>query len=366
MEHNYLQKFVETYHTKERSWFLEHTFEYLKEHRQELAEKVKKNLEIFLFGVAAGQKEFPIPIECIQISLLDVSIFKEKPVLRYDAYGEMGVLGTRLFSKNFPCEWILTYWEEYRKRLEQDVKEMQATRYISQARIEQMMMESTGMLNALIYGMVKYTFDTLDTIEPLKELMKTEYFYISFGNYMDQQKQLYAEYPEIDIFFHKEEESLEYRKYQHKVYRKKEFVKLDLTHSQFVECQFVNCKFQECDLKDVIFENCRFYHTDMEKCTGYGITMNNCIIEQLKCSNINFHYEGEENGSVKDIYKPLEIFQSQINEMEVENCNLSYANIFDNYGVRIQVSECKLENSAMEGKINENGIFEDMPEQEDE
>lgn len=366
MEHKYLQEFIATYHAKERRWFLEHTFQYLKEHRQELTEQIKKNLEIFLLGVVAGQNEFPVSVECIQISLLDVSIFKEEPALRYDAYGELGVLGTRLFSKNFPCQWILNYWEEYKKRLEKDVKEMQVTRYISQARIQQMMMESTGMLNALIYGMVKYTFDTLDDMKPLKELIKTECFYISFGNYMDRQKQLYAENPEVDIFFNTEGEPLQYRKYQHKVYRKKEFMELNLNHSRFVECQFVDCRFEKCDLTDVTFENCRFYHTDMEKCIGYGMTMNNCIIEQLKGVDVNFHYEGEENGGIRDIYKPLEIFQSQIDYMELEHCNLSYSNIFDNYRVKIKVSECNLENSAMEGKIDENGIFENMPEQENE
>ncbi len=366
MEHNYLQEFMETCHAKERKWFLEQTFQYLNEHRQELADQVKKNLEIFLRGVVIGQNEFPVPVECIQISLLDVSIFKEEPALRYDAYGEMGVLGTRLFGKNFPCQWILTYWDEYRKRLENDVKKMQVSRYISQARIQQIMMESTGMLNALIYGIIKYSFDTLNTMEPLKELLKTDYFYISFGNYMDRQKLIYAEYPEIDIFFNTEGESLEYRKYQHKVYRKKEFMELNLTHSQFVECQFVNCKFEKCDLKDVTFENCRFYHTDMEKCIGFGMNINNCILEELKCVDGVFHFLGEKVGRLKDIYKPLEIFQSQIDYMEVENCNLSYSNLFDNYGVKIKVSECNLENSVMEGKIDENGIFEVMPEQEDE
>lgn len=366
MEHNYLQEFMEAYHAKERKWFLEQTFQYVNEHRQELVEKIQKNLEIFLMGVATGQKEFPVPVECIQLSLLDVSIFKEEPALRYDAYGELGVLGTRLYSKNFPCEWILTYWEEYRKRLEEDVKEMQAVRYISQARIRQIMMESTGMLNAFIYGIIKYPFHALDTMEPLKELLKTENFYISFGNYMDRQALLHTEYPEIDIFFHGKEEALEYRKYQHKVYRKKEFKELDLTHSRFVECQFVNCRFEKCQLKDVTFENCRFYHTDMENCTGYGMTMNNCIIEQLKCVEVNFHYEGEEDGSAKDIYKPLEIFLSQIDDMEMENCNLSYSSLLENNPVKIKISECNLENSTMEGKIDENGIFEDLSGQEDE
>ena len=76
MEHNYLQEFMETCHAKERKWFLEQTFQYLNEHRQELADHVKKNLEIFLRGVVIGQNEFPVPVECIQISLLDQKIQK--------------------------------------------------------------------------------------------------------------------------------------------------------------------------------------------------------------------------------------------------------------------------------------------------
>lgn len=366
MERNYLKEFFETYYQTEREKFLDKITEYMVQNRDVLIKEIQDAFEKFAIAVGKGQEEYPSMVECIQISLLRVSLYQENPMLRFDAYGEMGVLGLRLFSQNVPFQWLTGYWQEFKERLHNWVVEMKATRYISEARIKQMMLESIEMIENILYSMLKYPFYDAEQFESLSEVMKAERFYISFGSYMDRQNILATDFAEIDIFLHEKNETLTYRKYKQKVYSKKEFKELELFHSQFEECQFINCVFQKANLRDVIFENCRFYQMEFQECQAEGMTINNSLLEDVTFEDTTFYYHGEKDGSLRGIYKPLDMIQSEADKTELKNCDVRYARFTENDWMDIKFTECKLEHSTMEGKINEDGVFQTLPEQEDE
>lgn len=366
MERNYLKEYFETYYQTEREKFLDKITEHMIQNKEVLVKDIQDAFEKFAIAVGKGQEEYPSMVECIQISLLRISLYQENPMLRFDAYGEMGVLGLRLFSQNFPFQWLTDYWQEFKERLSNRVVTMKATRYISEARIKQMMLESIEMIENILYGILKYPFYELDKTQSLSEVMKTEHFYISFGSYMDKQRILATDFGEIDIFLHEKNETLNHRKYKQKIYSKKQFENLELFHSQFEECQFINCVFQKTNLRDVVFENCRFYQVEFQDCLGEGMTINNSLLENVKFEDTTFYYQGENNRSLQGIYKPLDIVQSQAEKTEMKNCDIRYARFTDNEWMDIKVMECKIEQSTMEGNINEDGVFQTLPEQEDE
>ena len=366
MERNYLKEFFETYYQTEREIFLDEITEYLIKNRDEVVKEIWNGLEKFAVAVSKGQEEYPSVVECIQISLLRISLYQQNPMLRMDAYGEMGVLGIRLFSQNITFTWLTDYWKKFKKQLCDCVVKMKATRYISEARIQQMMLESVEMIENILYGNLKYPFYEAEQVESLAKVMKTEGFYISFGSYMDRQRILATDLGEIDIFLHEKKETLNHRRYRQKIYNKKEFKDLELFHSRFEECQFINCVFQNTNLRDVIFENCRFYKVEFQNCQGEGMTISNSLLENVTFQDTTFYYQGEEDGVFRGIYKPLDIVRSQADKVEMKNCDMRYARFTDNDEINIKVTECKLEHSTMEGRVNENGIFQALPEQEDE
>lgn len=366
MERNYLKEYFETYYQTEREKFLDEITEYMIQNRDVLIKEIQDAFEKFATAIGKGQEEYPSMVECIQISLLRISMYQETPMLRFDAYGEMGVLGLRLFSQNIPFRWLTDYWKEFKERLCNCVVKMKATRYISEARIQQMMLESAEMIETILYGILKYPFYEAEQIQSLSEVMKTEHFYVSFGSYMDRQRVLATDFGEIDIFLHEKNETLTHRKYRQKIYSKKQFKNLELFHSQFEECQFINCVFQKTNLQDVVFENCRFYQVEFQDCQGEGMTIANSLLENVKFEDTTFYYQGENDGSFRGIYKPLDIVQSQADKMEMKNCDIRYARFTDNDWMDIKVMECKTEQSTMEGKINADGVFQNLPEQEDE
>ncbi len=366
MERNYIKEYFETYYQTEREKFLDKITEYMIQNRDELIKEIYDVFEKFVVAVGKGQEEYPSLVECIQISLLRISLYQEKPMFRFDAYGEMGVLGLGLFCQNVPFQWLTDDWREFKERLRDCVVEMKATRYISEARIQQMMLESIEMIEDTLYGILKYPFFELDQSQGLLDVTKTEHFYISFGSYMDKQRILATDFKEIDIFLHEKNETLNHRKYRKKIYNKKEFKDLELFHSQFEECQFINCVFQNTNLRDVVFENCRFYQVEFQDCLGEGMTIHNSMLDSVRFEGTTFYYQGEGNGSLQGIYKPLDIMQSQIDNMEMRNCDVRYARFTDNDYEDFKVIKCKTEQSTMEGKLDEDGVFQTMPAQEDE
>lgn len=350
MDSKRIQQFRENEYREETVMFLSKTQSYLAENRIEIAKKVQQQLEEFMRAIARGQEEVPIPVGSIQISLLEISIYLDKPMLRMDAYDNMGIFGRLLFSKHFPCEWILTYWDEYRMNLLKRIEKMNAVRFISEETVRVMMQETFEYLRAYLIGVIKYPFAYADLFEGIQGVMKEEEFMISVGSYLDKQKALYMERRETDIIFNPEGIQTDFCLFKQKIYKTKTFEKLNLKHSRFVECQFVNSSFKNVDLSDAIFDNCRFYRTDIEECNAYGLTMINCIFDTVTIKETPFHYKGEKDGSVRDIYKPLDILESQIKRVTIINCDLEYARGSDNEVIQLELQGCLTANSIFEEK----------------
>lgn len=367
MEHDVLQEFRESCYVHTTADFLQQVSAYIESHDTQLLQQIQEYLEVFLRAVRKGQERLPIPVGSIQISLLKTSILLEKPQLQMDAFDEMGVLGNRLFSKGFPIPWLTEFWESYKEALMKNVADMKAQRFLSEERIENLMGENVDYLIAFLTGLLKYFFiQEGSKIAGIHDIEKADNFMISLGSYYDRQKMLYAELPEVDIFYNPQEEGLEFVSFHQKIYSRKEFKQLRLYHTRFVECQFVNCSFVETDLSDAYFDNCRFYQTGFENCTAYGSTFKNCIFDRVTITKVDFHYEGEADHRVKDIYKPLDIYDSQLQQVSFQQCNLAYARVEESLVKDMRLEECCIEKSTMEGNVNEHGIFETETEQEDE
>lgn len=360
------EEFILNSYEPEREKFLEEIHFLLRTKAEEVCQEIKNKLELFIRAVEYGQEQLPVPIECIQMSLLYTSFYMDEPMLQFDAYGEMGVLGLRLFSKTYPFPFFKDEWLCLKERLREAVRKEKLTNFISEARIQQMMMEVVNMLQTSLYITTKYGLMDIKLDVLTEELICLDKFYLTIGGYMDHQTIIAADFPELDIFFHPEEEALDFRTYSNKIYQKKNFNEFDLKHSKFVECQFINCTFYDCNLRDVWFENCRFYHTEFVNCMCEGMTILDCMMEQIVFESTSFfqYLEGPQKGI--DFYKPLDISLSRLRHIEMKHCDVRMSRFVDNDEIRIQIKDCDLYGSTMEGNVNEHGIFQIMSEQEDE
>lgn len=286
------------------------------ENRDDIVKKLYKQAEGFIAFTNRFQKQVPIEIGEVQISLLQTSVHMGKPQLAFCAYDEAGILGREIYNIKYDAMWLFEGWETYRTAIRTKVSELHAENYIRESAVEQMMWESMNFTMYCLYAMTKYLFQEFFKIEGYRELDVTEKFRLSVGGYRDWSRTLYRERSEVDIFFKESREKLQYCRFQNAVYNHKKFEKMDLSHTYFTDCEFVHSDFRDVVWRDAIFENCRFYHCQFDNVNFCGSTFRDVTMKKDNFKNVIWEFEPdmEHPEQVEDIFKPV----------EWENCTKEY------------------------------------------
>lgn len=281
-----IQEFEEQeYHAATRQ-FMERTAAYVREHADAVIEGIRTKLDGFMAEIARQQKIQMIPVGQITLSLMRVSAWEEKKLIRMDAYDAEQLMGRNVAYQYVDAGWLYTQWQAYYDGLKKAVKDKGKSLYIREADIRNMMNRSLKKLAYILAATLKYTLNDADYMAHFGECARAEGFLISVGEYMDWQKVLYAEPPEVDIFFNQGRHPLVFQKLENKRYRDKEFCGLDLRHARFTHCDFIRCSFEDTDLSDVCFVDCRFKNVDMKSGKLYGAAFLGCIMEHTDMEGI--------------------------------------------------------------------------------
>lgn len=276
--------------------------------RDEIVKKLYKQAEGFIAFTGRFQKQVPVEIGEVQISLLQSSVHLNKPQIAFCAYDEAGILGREIFNIKYDAKWLFEGWETYREAIRAKIRELHAESYIREAAIEQMMWESMNFTMYCLYIMTKYLFQEFFKIDGYQELELTDKFRLSVGGYRDWSRTLYRNRQEVDIFFKEAKETLQYCRFQNAVYNHKNFEKLDLSHTFFTDCEFVHSDFRDVVWRDAVFENCRFYHCQFEQVDFCGSTFRDVTMKKDSFKQVTWEFEPdmEHPESVEDIFKPVE------------------------------------------------------------
>ncbi|MDE7322755.1 MAG: pentapeptide repeat-containing protein [Lachnospiraceae bacterium] len=281
-----LREFEEKEYQEITRQFMAKTAAYVRENAMAVIERIKTQLDSFMANIAKQQKIQMIPVGQITLSLIRVSAWEEKKLIRMDAYDEEQLMGRNVAYQYIEADWIFTEWQAYYDSLKNAVKKKGKSLYIKEASIRKLMDRSIKKLVYILAATLKYTLNDADYLEHFQECARAEGFIISVGEYMDWQKVLYAEPPEVDIFFNLDRHPLVFQKLENKRYRDKEFCELDLRHARFTHCDFIRCSFEDTDLSDVCFVDCRFKNVDMKSGKLYGASFIACILENTDMEGI--------------------------------------------------------------------------------
>lgn len=281
--------------------FLEKQINYIKANYSDIVAQVQTQVDRS-FGSIRYET-----VDMILISFMNTSLYFGKPNVRLSFYKEEDVWERPLLETEFGVDWLFHEWG-YHSNSEE---ELQSKRVY--------------LKPILIYasGIFKYALARCDKFQNYALLKRAEEFYICFGEYKDWQMPIYIEKREIDIFQNLNQESLEFRRFHHKIYQKKEFVEFKLDNSRFTDCKFTDCSFSGTELNDVMFERCTFENVQFINCTFWGSTFEFCDFHSVKAEDSIFTYKKEEGKPLSGIYKNSNFLQCNMEEFEFGLCDMS-------------------------------------------
>lgn len=316
----YLVQFEKECYEPATSEFLRKSMEYIIANNEEITTRLAKELDGFIEKIAKMQKFQPIAAGQITISALRTSIWEGEAKIRFDCYDEGNEAGINIAYQYMDAKFLTVEWDAYRKELERMVKEGGYERYVREAQIECYMSQTISRLVMLFVTNFKYYLCDADYFEHYNDMLKTDVFLITAGEYMDWQKMLFAQVPEIDIIANPSEQPLVFQKISEKKYRNKELKDMDLTQARFVNCEFSKCTFEQMVLNDVRFENCLFRDVKMSSGTMYGATFTDCIFQNTEMEGMQREWtqEAAEPVRLKDIYRDVRFIECIMDGKKME------------------------------------------------
>lgn len=357
MRERYKKEFEELDYPKIKSEFLEATTAYVTQHMEEIINQVAEELSQFMKNVTRVQKLFPVAVARVQVSLLQTSVYLNKPTIRMGAY--VTVTSEEEFaSMDVPADWLFSQWNNFRKNMGQAVKQRKAEQYINAEDIRLCQYEQMGFLCLLMLSIYKYIYCDAEKIDGYKTMERQETFLITAGFYGDEQMVVYQEVPEIDIFSHPEEISLEYGRYTNKIYCGKKFHALNLKHAKFIHCDFRDCEFTDTELQDAQFLQCRFYDTKMTDSILYGCYFEECVLKKTEFVRTKWFCHQDKQKKMTDNYRNVWLYRCQLSGVQLEYSDLTNVNRIGG-----SLEECRFIGCCTDGsnlyEEGEDGILSD-------
>lgn len=297
--------------------------------RETLLEQIKRQLRTMLRELLKIQTVEALTAGCVEISLLRTSFYFKKPQLCIEIYDYKQSLGNCILESRQDIPFFYELWQDYYEELKKVSTAFEWARFITDEVIYTLMQEALDHMAMGMAFLLKYNLEECHEWKELKELEKTELFFISAGGYRDWQKIVFAERAPFDIFIQDKETSLRYGRFDNQVYYRKEMEALDLKGSCFQECQF-----QHSVLEDIYFNDCTFIQCKFINTTFQNVHMPGTVFEQ--CSFINCSFEHMEWSAaydftaeeIEDCYR-LTTFQESkflgcgIEEKDLEGCQIA-------------------------------------------
>lgn len=337
-----LEEFEKDFYKQEERKVLVNMVKTLTQNKEDYKVKIKQALSYLIDNVVKMQQQMTVPVRCIQISLMRYSVMNLAPVVRIDAYGELGILGESLLCREAAIDWPAAGLEELREKTVLEIIEKYSNK-LHQEDAQVLLMKTIDAIEYYFMESLRYEWKLVAEIEGLKKLLKTEDFYISAGEYMGDKVYIYTERKPVDIFFNDTAEKLIYRSYEQAVYQNKTFELLDLEGARFINCTFENFWFVNTTLLDCTFIDCSFKKGTFEKCNMRGCVFENCNFYRVVNQENAYDVYTAETGIV---CRPYQILGCEMKRIEYKKCNLANAMIRNTIFKNISIDEeCTTEHS---------------------
>ncbi len=354
---NKIETFTQKYYNSVLLETVQNIKEKISQNEEYIIATIKENLKQYLIELSDIQRtQILEPISFIHISFLLISLGESKARIRLDAYTENGIIGSySLHSKDIYIEYLNEILNNAKLKFINYAREDMVSAFIHKSVIEQMVLRMAIAVNMYIFELYKYHYDEIFEDNELNSIFKSDNFYITYGEYYDWQKTIFAVRPTIDIFNRDDKESLKFRKFDGFIYDDKVFEKLVIKNSKFIKCKFkqtqivksifIDCIFVECDFTEVIFEDSRLL----------GATFDRCQIKHCNFKKTRFYQKQLKDGETFTLYKGLEMIDSSIDICMFDNCDLTNARLHG-----CSLGECNFLDTELSLSDFEQNIKEDI------
>lgn len=293
--------------------------EFLNATRKSLSENLPTIKEYLLDEwrkALADACKIQVPCAHMSISLLNISLIDDKPVLQIDFYDERWIYGEPFYRRRSRADFLFTHWKNFTDNARDE--KFFVRRLISQAEIKSLFPQTLDKLAFLFTCFVKYFAAELKNFEEFAALPKAEKFYVTCGTYFDWQNRVYAVLPEIDLFDLDENEDTTFRKFYGKIYRQKNFRDLNLRGCLFEDCLFYRCELANLILADANFLRCRFVSSNFLAVKLAGVEFSACTFRDCAFRNSTVNPNAVDSD---EYFAPLRITQCKIFNVDVEGCD---------------------------------------------
>lgn len=323
MDTKYMDEFRETHFQELWNEFYIKTGQRISSRRTEVFQLLKKQTEDFIAVILDLQKNIPVAVSNIQLSVLLTSVAAKAPAIRLEAFDQRGVVGEAFIAKEESAAWMFSEWEDFEQKLDEKVKALNWTNLITQEQIRQLKYENMAALIGGVAYMFKYEFAELDKFEGLDQILIAKPFRFSFGSYHDWQKVLYARKEEVDIFLQPDIKKLRFHQFKDAVFHNKVIEGRNFQHSIFRDCNFKDTVIKAVDFSDCLFENCIFDKVTMNKGAARGVSFRNCSISRTQIEGMDFsNGSAVINDELLDIYRQSSMINCKLSKVNISNCNM--------------------------------------------
>lgn len=303
----------------------------ISENRELLIDTIKKYFEQYFSELAEIQKkELPLSVYFVHISFLFISIQEEAIRLKVDAYPESGIVGTAsMYTKDFRIGQLNEIIEQTKEKLLAYAKKDNVAPFVHESIIEQMVLRMVTSLQRYLFEFYKYYYKDFFRSHALEQVLLCEDFYITYGEYYNWQKPIFAKRPTIDIFNRDDEDALHFREFENFIYNDKTFSSLEIKNSAFINCKFQNSRLMNCEWIDCTFENCTFEDVVFRDTKIIGATFEDCHINRCTFEGVVFYQDTMGNTTVFKLYKPVEFVDVEMKNSTFERCDLMRGKLYD-------------------------------------
>lgn len=221
-------------------------------------EQMRNIIKQFFLQIEKMQILVTMPVSCVEISILRSSVYSDTLKVCLEAFDMDGHSGSPVLSTIIEIDWFQDEWKELIENLEVKRKQTEWARYVKPEDIMIMLQDTIHDNTVGLYFFFKYVFEDVKEWKEYANIIHTDFFFLSMGEYHDWQRNLFVDRPEFDIFMADMNNSLRYGSFSQVIYKGKDFTKMDLKGSVFEDCKFVECEFRDTNLMDCKFINCEF------------------------------------------------------------------------------------------------------------
>lgn len=317
----------------------------ISENREIVIESTKNSFSNYFAELIEIQKnEMPIPISFVHISFLLTSISEHKAKMKIEAYPELGIINNQsIYSKDLEIPYLNEVLHIGKLKLIEYAKKDMVAAFIHESVLEQLVLRMAIAVNIYFFEFYKYYYETFFECEEINNILKCDDLYVTYGEYYDWQRPIFAIRRPLDIFNRDDKDTLNFRTFDNFIYDDKELDKLEIRNSKFLDCKFNSSVIKDCIFIDCTFINCDFKDVKFENSQIIGATFDNCMMKQCDFIKVSFHYHFSENKQTVRLYKELELVDSVMDICSFENCNLTSSKLYE-----CDLRECKFSNTNLE------------------